>query len=100
MVTSAWGGAKDADLIMLLIDSERGLRGDAEAILEGLKEVRQPKILVLNKIDRVKHEDLLKLDATATEAIAFGQTCMVSSTPGSGCEEPQNFRWTSRPRTA
>ena len=35
MVTTAWGGAKDADLIMLLIDSERGLRGDADAILEG-----------------------------------------------------------------
>ena len=39
MVTTAWGGAKDADVIMLLIDSERGLKGDAETILEGLKEV-------------------------------------------------------------
>ena len=91
MVTSAWGGAKDADLIMLLIDSERGLRGDAEAILEGLKEVKQPKILVLNKIDRVKHEDLLKLAATANEAIAFEQTFMVSATTGSGCEDLMNF---------
>lgn len=37
--TAPWslrpGGAKDADLILLLIDSERGLKGDAEAILEG-----------------------------------------------------------------
>ncbi len=32
MVTTAWGGAKDADFIMLLIDSERGIRGDAEAM--------------------------------------------------------------------
>lgn len=43
MVTSAWGGAKDADLILLLIDSERGLKGDAEAILEGLKDVPRRK---------------------------------------------------------
>jgi GTP-binding protein Era len=51
MVTSAWGGAKDADVIMLLIDSERGLRA-MPTILEGLKDVPQPKILALNKIDR------------------------------------------------
>lgn len=87
MVTSAWGGAKDADFIMLLIDSERGLRGDAEAILEGLKDVHQPKILVLNKIDRVKPEDLLKLAQTANEAVKFEQTFMISATTGSGCED-------------
>ena len=87
MVTSAWGGAKDADRIMLLIDSERGLRGDAEAILEGLKEVRQPKILVLNKIDRVQHEALLKLAADANAAVEFERTFMISATTGSGCED-------------
>ncbi|WP_281977652.1 GTPase Era [Pseudorhizobium flavum] len=91
MVTSAWGGAKDADVIMLLIDSERGLRGDAEAILEGLKEVKQPKILVLNKIDRVKAEDLLKLAAVANEAVEFERTFMISATTGSGCEDLMNF---------
>ena len=87
MVTSAWGGAKDADLILLLIDSERGLRGDAEAILEGLKEVPQKKILVLNKIDRVRPEDLLALAATANEKIAFDRTFMISATTGSGCTD-------------
>ena len=34
MVTTAWGGAKDADIVMLLIDAERGIKGDADAILE------------------------------------------------------------------
>ena len=91
MVTSAWGGAKDADLIMLLIDSERGLRGDAEAILEGLKEVRQPKILALNKIDRVRREDLLALAAAANEAIAFERTFMISAENGSGCDDLMDY---------
>ena len=87
MVTSAWGGAKDADYVMLLIDSERGLRGDAETILEGLKAVRQPKILVLNKIDRVQPEQLLKLAAAANELVPFERTFMVSATTGSGCAD-------------
>ncbi|HEV7434052.1 MAG TPA: GTPase Era [Pseudorhizobium sp.] len=91
MVMSAWGGAKDADLIMLLVDSERGIRGDAEAILEGLKDVHQPKILILNKVDRVKPEDLLSLAATANEAVSFEQTFMISATTGSGCDDLMNF---------
>jgi len=91
MVTSAWGGAKDADVIMLLIDSERGLRGDAEAILEGLKDVPQRKILVLNKIDRVNRELLLALAATANQTVQFDQTFMISAENGSGCDDVMNY---------
>jgi GTP-binding protein Era len=91
MVTSAWGGAKDADVILLLIDSERGLRGDAEKILEGLKDVRQKKILCLNKIDQVKREDLLQLAQTANEMVEFDQTFMISATNGSGCADLMNY---------
>jgi len=87
MVTTAWGGAKDADMVMLLIDAERGLRGDAESILELLKEVRQPKILVLNKIDRVKPEALLVLASEANERVAFERTFMVSALTGAGCHD-------------
>jgi GTP-binding protein Era len=91
MVTTAWGGARDADIIMLLIDSERGLKGDADTILEGLKEVKQPKILVLNKIDRVRPEDLLKLAQAANEKIAFERTFMISALTGSGCEDLMDY---------
>lgn len=91
MVTSAWGGAKDADVIMLLIDSERGLRGDAEAILEGLKDVPQRKILVLNKIDRVNRELLLALAATANQTVQFDQTFMISAENGSGCDDVMDY---------
>ena len=87
MVTTAWGGARDADFILFLIDAERGLKGDATTILEGLKEVKQPKILALNKIDQVQHEDLLKLAAAANETIDFARTFMISATTGSGCDD-------------
>jgi len=87
MVTTAWGGAKDADIIMLLIDAERGLRGDAETILDLLRDVRQPKMLVLNKIDRVRPETLLELAKAANERVAFEKTFMVSALTGAGCED-------------
>ena len=91
MVTTAWGGAKDADIIMLLIDSERGIKGDAEKILEALKDVKQPKILALNKIDQVKREDLLALAQAANEYVQFDKTFMISATNGSGCEDLMDY---------
>ncbi len=91
MVTTAWGGAKDADAIMMLIDSERGLKGDAETILEGLKEVDQPKMLVLNKIDQVSREDLLKLATAANKFVDFERTFMISALNGSGCEDVLDY---------
>ncbi len=91
MVTTAWGGAKDADLIMFLIDSERGLKGDAETILEGLKEVKQPKILVLNKVDQVSPETLLTLAKAANDVVPFERTFMISALNGSGCNDVMDY---------
>ncbi|SEB93717.1 GTP-binding protein Era [Nitratireductor aquibiodomus] len=87
MVTTAWGGAKDADIVALLIDAERGIKGDAAAILEKLRDVAQPKILILNKIDRVKRDSLLELAARANEAVGFERTFMISALQGSGCDD-------------
>lgn len=91
MVTTAWGGAKDADVILVLIDAERGIRGDAAAILERLKDVRQPKLLILNKVDRVKPEALLALTSAANEQVDFERTFMVSALTGSGCKDLLDF---------
>jgi GTP-binding protein Era len=87
MVTTAWGGAKDADIILVLIDAERGIKGDAAALLERMAEVRQPMALVLNKVDRVRPETLLALAASANETVKFQRTFMVSALNGSGCKD-------------
>src|SRR5436305_13477490 len=50
MVTTAWGGAHDADIVVLLIDAKKGSDEEAKAILWKLSEVRQPKILLLYKV--------------------------------------------------
>ncbi len=91
MVTTAWGGAKDADLVLVLLDAERGIKGDAEALLEALSGVRQPKILVLNKVDRVRPEALLALSADANARAEFERTFMVSALTGSGVDDLLDF---------
>ncbi|PZO78402.1 MAG: GTPase Era [Mesorhizobium amorphae] len=87
MVTTAWGGAKDADLVLVLVDAERGLKGDAEALVASLADVRQPKILVLNKVDRIKRDALLGLAAECNEKAQFEATFMISALTGSGCDD-------------
>ena len=87
MVTTAWGGAKDADIVLVLIDAERGIKGDAEAILDRLKDVRQPMVLILNKVDQVKPETLLTLARDANERVPFKSTFMISALTGSGCKD-------------
>src|SRR5438132_1230901 len=61
MVAAAWGGAADADLIALVIDAEAGFSRRIKEMVEQLKSRREAKLLVLNKIDRVKKEALLGL---------------------------------------
>ncbi|NKC22349.1 GTPase Era [Ochrobactrum oryzae] len=87
MVTTAWGGAKDADIILVLLDSQGGLNENAEALLASMKDVRQKKVLVLNKVDRVDPPVLLDLARKANELVAFDQTFMISALNGSGCKD-------------
>ncbi|WP_238719727.1 MULTISPECIES: GTPase Era [Nitratireductor] len=87
MVSTAWGGARDADIVVVMIDAERGIRGDAEALLDRVGEISQPMVLVLNKVDRVKRETLLALAAAANEKAAFSRTFMISALTGSGCDD-------------
>lgn len=84
MVTSAWGGAGDADAIALLVDARKGVDEEVEAILEKLPELKAPKILVINKIDTIETEKLLGLAAALNEKIPFVETFMISALKGHG----------------
>jgi GTPase len=86
MVTSAWGGAGDADVVSLLIDARRGLDEPAEAILTRLPELRQPKVLILNKVDLVDRPKLLTLAADLNARLPFAHTFMVSALTGDGTD--------------
>ena len=84
MVSTAWSGAHDADLVCVLLDARAGIDEAADAILTKLASVGHPKILVLNKIDLVPREKLLALAQTANQRLDFAETFMVSALSGDG----------------
>ena len=93
MVAAAWGGAADADLVVLLIEAHRGKTPGVEAILGTLGDRvgRAPVALAINKIDRVKAEVLLALSQAMNEAFPFERTFMISAERGHGTEDLK--RW-------
>jgi GTP-binding protein Era len=84
MVTSAWSGAHEADLVGVLIDARKGLDEEAEAILDRLAEVKPAKALILNKIDLVAKDTLLTLAEAANARTPFAATFMISALSGDG----------------
>ena len=90
MVAAAWGGAADADIIVLLIEAHRGLTEGTAAIIDTMKD-RIPQgqrvALAINKIDRVKAEVLLGLAQQMNEAFPFAETFMISAEKGYGIDK-------------
>ncbi len=88
MVAAAWGGAADADIIVLLVEAHRGVTEGVETILEGLAELPKGRkvALAINKIDKVKSEVLLGLAKDLNERFAFAETFMISAEKGHGAQ--------------
>jgi GTP-binding protein Era len=87
MVSTAWSGAHDADLVCVLLDAKTGIDEEAEAILTKVATVDHEKILVLNKIDLVPREKLLALAKAANDRLSFASTFMVSALSGDGVDD-------------
>ncbi len=89
MVAAAWGGAADADVTLLLIAAHRGLTNGAREIIKSLPERThgRPVALAINKIDRVKAENLLALAEEANALFPFTRTFMISAERGHGCDD-------------
>ena len=87
MVASAWTGVGDADIVTLVVDAKRGFDEETKAIIEKLKENKTKAILVLNKTDIVKKENLLELTLQLNNAYKFEETFMISALTGKGVED-------------
>ena len=88
MVAAAWGGAADADVVVLMIEAHRGMSEGVKAILANLADrTGKTKVaLAINKIDKVKSEGLLALTRDMNEAFPFAETFMISAERGHGCD--------------
>ncbi|AHY50010.1 GTP-binding protein Era [Bradyrhizobium japonicum SEMIA 5079] len=87
MVSTAWSGAHDADLVCVLLDAKTGIDEEAEAILTKAASVNHDKILVINKVDLVQREKLLALAQAANERMAFAKTFMIAAISGDGVDD-------------
>lgn len=87
MVASAWSGADDADITVLLVDAKKGFDDETRAIIADLKKKNKSAVLLINKIDLVKKETLLALSGSLNEAFPFKETFFVSAATGKNLDE-------------
>jgi GTP-binding protein Era len=90
MVAAAWGGAADADIVVLLVEAHRGITDGVSSILDTLAEQMPPDRLValaINKIDRVEAPVLLALTQELNQRFRFAETFMISAEKGYGVDD-------------
>jgi len=90
MVSAAWSGAADADVVVLLVEAHRGLTDGVAAILKSLNERatdKQTVALAINKIDRVHSDALLALTTQMNADFDFAATFMISAEKGHGVQD-------------
>ena len=87
MVKAAWEGADDADRLVLVIDAAAKVGGKVEQMIEGVESRPEPRILVLNKVDIAKKDDLLVMAARLSERLNPEAVFMISASTGDGVAE-------------
>ena len=91
MVSVAWSGAQDADVVLLVVDGARAIEDNTKAILNSLskRQIKKPRpvMLVVNKVDAAKKDRLLEITTWLNEALGFTETFMVSALSGDGTDK-------------
>ena len=93
MVAAAWGGAADADVVVLLVEAHRGITEGVARILEALPDVTQGRTvaLAINKIDKVEAAALLGLSKDLNDRFDFARTFMISAEKGHGVDDLRDW---------
>jgi GTP-binding protein Era len=87
MVSSAWDGVTDADIVVLVVDAKRGFDDETRHIIARLKKKKQKTVLVLNKVDLVQKDVLLGLSKALNDDYAFDETFFVSAVTGQNIDD-------------
>ena len=87
MVAAAWSGAEGADLIALVIDGKGGVSKKVTQIIETLGHRKEPKLLILNKVDIADKPRLLGTAQKLNDILRFDDTYFISAVTGDGVPE-------------
>jgi GTP-binding protein Era len=87
MVAAAWEGAEGADAIAFVVDAKGGLGSKVTDIAERLAHRREPKLLILNKVDIADKPRLLTHASRLNQQMGFDETYFVSAQTGDGVPE-------------
>ena len=82
MVSSAWSGVEDADIIVLVVDAKRGFDDETQSIVAKLNKNKKEAILLINKVDLVSKDSLLSLSAKINQAANFKENSFISALNG------------------
>lgn len=83
----AYYGINDADLVLFLIDANESVGGGDKFILDKLKEVTTPVILVINKIDKLNNEQIFQKIIEYKDLYDFKEIVPVSALKGRNTKE-------------
>ncbi|MCR4934382.1 MAG: GTPase Era [Lachnospiraceae bacterium] len=87
MMNAANASVKDADVVLFMIEANKPIGNAEKDIIEDLKKVSKPKILVINKVDAIKKEALIGVIEEASKFDKFDEIVPVSATEGTNCYE-------------
>lgn len=116
MVSAARAQAQDADCVVVLVDAASQLAvmdaqaqrpsgadlkaaQDVESLIEDLKAAQQKAILVINKIDLIRRDQLLKLSESLFSSGVFTDVLMISAHKGSGIGDLKTFLAAKMPQS-
>jgi GTP-binding protein Era len=84
MAGAARGGIAGADAVMLLVEPSAAIGTQEKLLMERLRETGIPAVLVINKTDTVKKEELLRVISAYSGAHPFAAAVPVSAKTGDG----------------
>lgn len=87
MVNVAERTLSDVDVVLWLVEASNYIGAGEQHIIEKLKKTKTPVILVINKIDTVKKEEILVFIDTYRKQLDFAEIVPVSALKGDGTDE-------------
>lgn len=87
MVNVAERTLAEVDVVLWLVEPTNYIGAGEQHIIEQLKKTKTPVILVINKIDTVKKEEILLFIDTYRKQMDFAEIVPVSALKGDGTEE-------------